>query len=92
MSLLHLSVPKDLIATVGVLTLAYQIPSTENIKEDVRTKDHKIYLTFMSFKGKIPAKPAVLGFQVTEEMIFRQQVDKKYPWPATWDCKGSSFY
>jgi hypothetical protein len=46
----------------------------------------------MSFKGKIPAKPAVLGFQVTEEMIFRQQVDKKYPWPATWDCKGSSFY
>jgi hypothetical protein len=92
MSLLHLSVPKDLIATVGVLTLAYQIPSTENIKEDVRTKDHKIYLTLMSFKGKIPAKPVVLGFQVTEETIFKQQVDKKYPWPATWYCKGSSFY
>jgi hypothetical protein len=46
----------------------------------------------MSFKGKIPAKPAVLGFQITEETIVRQQVDKKYPWPATWDFKGSSFY
>jgi hypothetical protein len=92
MSLLHLSDPKDLIPTVGVLTSVYQVPSKLNVKEDVRTKDHKIYLTFMSFKGKIPAKPAVLGFQVTEEMIFRQQVDKKYPWPATWDFKGSSFY
>jgi hypothetical protein len=57
MSLLCLSVPKDLIPTVGVLTLVYQVPSTQNIKEDVRTKDHRIYLTFMSFKGKIPAKP-----------------------------------
>jgi hypothetical protein len=70
MSLLCLFVPKDLIPTVAVLTLVYQIPSTENLKEDVRTKDHRIYLTFMSFKGKIPAKPSVLGFQVTEAMIF----------------------
>jgi hypothetical protein len=71
MSLLCFSVPKDLISTVAVVTLIYQVPSTENLKECVRTKDHRIYLTFMSFKGKIPAKPAVLSFQVTEEMIFR---------------------